>query len=135
MKQAAKVLNSSVLIGGIFLASGSLAIHYIEREANIGLASGDLRQLWLACKSYADRNEGGSPETVQELVDGGFLFSDSFEYNGIPRNRAIEPPMIVHKGLMNFKEPEKAIVLARQRWSDKVELVLYTSGKVVRRTP
>ena len=135
MKRAAKWIAICVLVGGTLFIAGKLAIQHIEREANIGLASGDLRQLGLAWRIYADENGGKSPRTIQDLVDAEILSPDFFEYNGKPRCRALEFPEIVYEGPLTSDEPKRSTVLALQRWSKTVDLVLYADGDVVRQKP
>ncbi len=132
MKRAAKRIAISLLVFGTLFISGKLAIHFLEREANIGLASGDLRQLGLAWRIYSDENGGKSPTSVQDLVDAEILDFNLFEYNGKPRCKALEFPKIVYKGPLTSDEPEKSTDLAVQRWSNTVELVLRANGDVMR---
>lgn len=133
MKRAVQWITISAIVCGMLLALGRIAIQHIERESSIGLAAGELRQLAFALRGYAQVNEGKSPVTLQNLIDGGFLSSDVFEYNGMPRCGALEFPKLVHEGLVTSEIPAPSTILARQKWSDHVELVLYASGKVGRK--
>ena len=133
MKRAAKWIAICVIVGGIVFILGKLAIRHIEKEANISLASGALDQLWKAWRIYADENGGKSPRTIQDLINAKILDPNLFEYNGKSMSRAIELPEIIYNGLLNSNEPERTMVIARQRWSETVELVLDAGGKVTRK--
>lgn len=135
MKRAAKWIAICVIVGGMVFMLGKTAIRHIEKEANIGLAAGDLHQLWLAWRIYANENEGESPRTIQDLVAAEILRPDLFEYNGKSTSRAMAFPGITYNGLLTSNEPERSTILARQRWSETVELVLDAEGKVKREKP
>jgi hypothetical protein len=133
MKRAAKWIAICVIVGGMVFIPGKIAIRHFEKEANIGLAAGDLHQLWLAWRIYAEENEGESPRSIQDLIDAEILNANLFEYNGKSMSRAIASPEIIYNGLLKSNEPERSTILARQQWSETVELILYASGKVERK--
>ena len=115
--------------------AGKVSILLIEKEANLGLASGNLRQLSLAWRAYEEEKEGNSPASIQDLIDAELLDINVFEYNGKPTCRAKELPKFVFSDRGNGRETGKPYVLARQLWSDRIELVLYSNGTVERKTP
>lgn len=119
-----------VVIGTLFLI-GTVALHHFVKQGNIRYAMSDLRVLGNAWAAYAVENNGKSPDSLNDLLNDEYLSPGYFStYEGTPRYRAESFPEIVYDGTMRFEELEGSTILAKQKWSEDLLLVLYADGQV-----
>lgn len=132
MKLTPKRLSIVFVSAVLLLILGKLAIQHFEKEANVGLAKHNLRQLGLAWEIYSKENDGRSPSSIESLIADELLSDRLFTYHERPTCRAKEVPMIVYNGREPFSDLDSSTILATQRWSDNVLLTLYADMRVTR---